>query len=94
MLNQAQNKTHVRCFNAEDIITLADEAEAQLNFGRTPKKMRQGTIVHYSEYASKKAKQWSEYITEVKLKREQSGWYLIVVDRLHVLGKEGLIIST
>ncbi len=82
LLNQAQNKTHVRCFNAKDMMALANAAEAQLNSLGVPKKMRHGTIVHYSEYASKKAKQWSEYITEVKLKREQSGWYLIVVNRI------------
>ena len=82
LLSQAQGKARVRCFDADDIITLANEAEAKLESLGVAKKYRIGTVIHYSEYASKRAKKWSEDITEIKLKRGNKEWYLIEAVRI------------
>ena len=82
LLAQAQGKAWARCFDAEDILSLANEAETKLESLGVAKKYRIGTVVHYSEYASKRAKKWSEDITEVKLKRDKKEWYLIEAVRI------------
>ena len=81
LLKAEQGRANARCFDATDILTLANEAEAKLDSLGVAKKYRIGTLIHYSEYASKRAKKYSEDITEVKLKRDRTNWYLIEVSR-------------
>lgn len=81
LLDLGQRRAYVQCFNGNDILTLAQEAEAKLETLELSKKYRIGTIVHYSEYATKKNKEWLQDIMEVKLKREVKGWFLIAADK-------------
>jgi hypothetical protein len=80
-LDKEQIRATARTLDADEVVSLAEDAEERLERLEIPKKSRVGSVVRYSEAVNCNSYGYRAEATLVELTRGSTGWFLTACHR-------------